>query len=49
MHMMQMHFTRLGREARERDALPEGASVTDLAIAQLLGLREQRRLPVRRD
>lgn len=35
--MMAMHFTRLGRKGGH-DALPEGASVTDLAIGQLLGL-----------
>lgn len=35
---MQMRFTRLGREGTERGRLSEGASATDVAIAQLLGL-----------
>ena len=35
--MIQMQFTRLG-QAKDRDALPEGASAMDMAIAQLLGL-----------
>jgi hypothetical protein len=35
---MQMQFTRLGRQNKDRGALPAGASTTDLAIAQLLGL-----------
>lgn len=34
--MRQMQFTQFGR--KERGALPAGASATDLAIAQLLGL-----------
>lgn len=33
-----MLFTRLGR--KNRSALPQGASVTDLAIGQLLGLAD---------
>jgi hypothetical protein len=36
--MMQMQFTRLGRQNKDRGALPVGASATDMAIAQLLGL-----------
>ena len=36
--MMQMQFTRLGQKKQDRHALPDGVSVTDLAIAQLLGL-----------
>ena len=35
--MVQMQFTRLGTSKR-RGALSEGASATDMAIAQLLGL-----------
>ena len=36
--MRQMRFRRLGEKPRDFDALPEGASVTDMAIAQVLGL-----------
>jgi hypothetical protein len=36
---MAMHFTRFGRSGRDRP-LPAGVSVTDLAIAQLLGLAQ---------
>jgi hypothetical protein len=38
--MMQVRFSRLGRKEGPRGALPNGASLTDLAIGQLLGLAE---------
>jgi hypothetical protein len=38
--MMQMQFSRLGQREGGLGALPNGASLTDLAIAQLLGLAE---------
>jgi hypothetical protein len=38
--MMRMQFTRLGRKGKDRAALPEGASATDMAIAQLLALAQ---------
>ena len=33
-----MRFRRLGEKARDFNALPDGASATDMAIAQVLGL-----------
>lgn len=36
--MIQMLFTKLGRKAKDRPLLPEGASTRDMAIGQLLGL-----------
>ncbi len=34
----------LGRKKRDRNSLPEGASLTDLAIGQLLGLANSARI-----
>lgn len=36
--MMQMQFTRLGRQRRGHHSLPDGASAADLAVGQLLGM-----------
>ena len=36
--MRQMRFRRLGEKARDFNALPDDASATDMAIAQVLGL-----------
>jgi hypothetical protein len=38
--MMRMQFTQWGRQARDRGMLPEGASATDITIAQLLWLAQ---------